>query len=74
MKEKYFGIGIEVYDIYYICNGVPKVECGDAEGMVREFKFGCLRGGSKRQRYSHERVLPDDLTSMSLRRYCGSEE
>ena len=32
------------------------------------------RGGSEKQRYSDERVLPDGLTFMSLRRYCGSEE
>ena len=28
-----------------------------------------LRGGSERPRYSDERVLPDGLTFMSLRRY-----
>ena len=33
-----------------------------------------VKGGNERQRYSDERVLPDGLTSMSLRRYCGSEE
>ena len=29
---------------------------------------------SERQRYSDERVLPDGLIFMSLRRYNGSEE
>ena len=33
-----------------------------------------VRGESERHRYSNERVLPDGLTFMSLRRYCGSEE
>ena len=30
-----------------------------------------VRGGSERERYSDERVLPDGLTLLSLRRYCG---
>ena len=30
-----------------------------------------VRDGSERQRYSDEQVLPDGLTLMSLRRYCG---
>ena len=30
-----------------------------------------VRGGTERQRYSDERVLPDGLALMSLRRYCG---
>ena len=30
-----------------------------------------VRGGSKREKYSDERVLPDGLTLMSLLRYCG---
>ena len=33
-----------------------------------------VRGGSERQRYSDERVLPDGLTFMSLRKNCGSVE
>ena len=32
-----------------------------------------VRGGNER-RMSDERVLPDSLTFMSLRKYCGSEE
>ena len=31
-------------------------------------------GGNERQWFSDERVLPDGLTFMTLRRYCGSEE
>ena len=43
------------------------------EGTVGEFKFGCkkclsldVRSGSEIQRYSDERVLPDDLSFLSL--------
>ena len=33
-----------------------------------------VRGETERQRYSDERVVPDGLTFMSLRRYYGSKE
>ena len=46
------------------------MRCRDAEGMVGELSLD-IRGGSKRQRYSDERVLSNALTLMSLSRYCG---
>ena len=33
-----------------------------------------VKGESERQKYLNEHMLPDGLTFMSLRRYCGSEE
>ena len=46
--------------------------CEAAEGAGEEFKFD-VRGRSENQRYSDERVLPDGLIFMRLRRYCSSE-
>ena len=53
--------------------GSFKVGMRDVKGAVGEIKFGCTRE-SGRNRYSDERVLPDGLTFISLRRYCVSEE
>ena len=42
----------------------------NAEEVLENISFD-VRGGSERQRNSDERVFPDGLTFMSLRRYCG---
>ena len=53
--------------------GVPKMGCRDAKGGLENLSLD-VRGGSERQRYSDERILPDGLTFISLRKYCVSEE